>query len=1017
MDRRRFLTVLGATGGGAAALSACDIGPEPTEKLIPYEVPPENQVPGIATYYASTCRECAAGCGVHAKVREGRVIKLEGNPDSPINQGRLCSRGQAALQGLYNPDRVTDPMARGPNGEWQKLTWDEAVSRLQAKVREGGARGKEGRIVFVTGLETGAFGELVDTWMKEVGGRHVTYEPFAFEALREGNRIAFGTGAIPSYDFAAARYIMSFGADFMETWLSPVGYQHAFTRAHAFAAPSRSSDASPAKFVYVGPRLSLTGMSADEWIAAAPGTEGMLALAMAHVIVARRLAPPPVPADAGRLRSLLDAYAPAKVAAAVEVEAPVIERLAREFAASGGGGGLAVAGGIAAQYGHGAEIVAAVNILNYVAGQVGKTVKFGPNHGLAGAGAFRQMADLVADLDAGRVALLLVHGANPVYSAGGKFAKALEHAGFRVSFSAYLDETTAASDLVLPDLHPLEQWNDSRPRAGVYALQQPVMQPVFPNAMHAGDVLLRVAGKTGSFKDYLQGRWQELHRRYGGKGARSRTFGDFWNDALQHGGVYAEAPAQPVRLALDITRVPASSPDAAKPVLGWHPSEQQPLLLVCPSIALHDGRGANKPWLQELPDPVSKITWHGWVEVHPETAAKWQVASGDIVRLTSPFGSVQAPVWITPGVRPDVLAVPTGQGHQEYGRYARDRSFNAFTLLGDGPTAYGGRAFAVSVAVARTPDHRRLATTEGDAREQGRGIIEVLPLAKARDLRAGAHPFAEREAPAYADKALAEWADAQHQKASLGDYARPQPRWGMAIDLAKCTGCSACVTACYAENNLATVGEELVARRRQMSWMRIERYYTGGSGGGAVGAVVTPMLCQQCGNAPCEPVCPVYAAYHTPDGLNGQVYNRCVGTRYCSNNCPYKVRYFNWYNYAEPGGEWESWPDPLNMLLNPDVTVREKGVMEKCTFCVQRIRAAQNRARLEDRAVQDGDVTPACAQACPSEAIVFGDLRDKTSRVAQLARDPRGYHVHEELNTQPAITYLARVVQAAVAEA
>ncbi len=238
----------------------------------------------------------------------------------------------------------------------------------------------------------------------------------------------------------------------------------------------------------------------------------------------------------------------------------------------------------------------------------------------------------------------------------------------------------------------------------------------------------------------------------------------------------------------------------------------------------------------------------------------------------------------------------------------------------------------------------------------------------------------------------------------------------MAIDLAKCTGCSACVTACYAENNLATVGEELVVRRRQMSWMRIERYYTGGEGK-PVGAVVTPMLCQQCGNAPCEPVCPVYAAYHTPDGLNGQVYNRCVGTRYCANNCPYKVRYFNWYNYAEPGGEWESWPDPLNMLLNPDVTVREKGVMEKCTFCVQRIRGAQNRARLEDRSVRDGEITPACAQACPSEAIVFGDLHDRTSLVARLAEDPRGYHVHAELNTRPAITYMARVVHRPAGEA
>ena len=999
MDRRRFLKVLGVTGGGAAAVTACGIGPEPTEQLVPYLVPPENQVPGIATYYATTCRECAAGCGLHAKVREGRVIKLEGNPESPINQGRLCARGQAALQGLYNPDRVTDPMARGANGDWQKLSWDDALARLQAKVREARRKG----IAFVTGLESGSFGELVDAWTRQVGGRHVTYEPFAFEALRAGNRIAFGTSAIPWYDFANARYIVSFGADFMETWLSPVGYQNAFTRAHAFTA---GRDASMAKFVYVGPRLALTGMSADEWIAAAPGTEGMLALAMAQVIVARRLAPLPV--DVARVRAALDANAPERVAARVGIEADVITRLAREFAASRGG--LAVAGGIAAQYPNGAEIVAAVNILNYVAGQVGKTVKFGPNHALTAGGSFQDLTDLAADASAGKVALLLVHGANPAHSLPAAFSQALARAGYKVAFSSYLDETAAASDLVLPDLHPLEQWNDSQPRTGVYALQQPVMQPVFPNTLHAGDVLLRLGGKPGTFKDYLQGRWQELHRRYG----RGRSFEEFWDDALQHGGLYADVPAQAVRLGLDVIRAPALAGD--KPVLGWQPSPDQPLLLVCPSIALHDGRGANKPWLQELPDPVSKITWHGWVEVHPETAAKWQVANGDVLLLRSPHGALRAPVWITPGVRPDVLAIPTGQGHKAYGRYAKDRSFNAFELLSDAPTGYGGRAFAVSVAVTKTGDHRRLATLEGDAREQGRGVIEVLPLTRAQQLKRGAHPFEERATPPYADRALAEWAEAQHEDASLGDYARPHPRWGMAIDLTKCTGCSACVTACYAENNLATVGEELVVRRRQMSWLRIERYYTGAETGRPVGAVVTPMLCQQCGNAPCEPVCPVYAAYHTADGLNGQVYNRCVGTRYCANNCPYKVRYFNWYNYAEPGGEWESWPDPLNMLLNPDVTVREKGVMEKCTFCVQRIRGAQNRARLEDRNIRDGDITPSCAQACPSEAIVFGDLRDPTSRVAALARDPRGYHVLAGLNTQPAITYLAKVVHGAVVE-
>src|SRR2546422_315767 len=479
MDRRRFLTVLGATGGAAAAASACDIHAEPTEHLVPYTVPPENQVPGIATYYATTCRECAAGCGLQAKVREGRVIKLEGNPESPINQGRLCSRGQAGLQGLYNPDRVTDPMARGPNGEWQKLSWEDAINRLQAKVKE--ARGKG--IAFVTGLESGSFGELVDAWMKGLGGRHVTYEPFAFEALREGNRLAFGTAAIPWYDFANARYIVSFGADFMETWLSPVGYQNGFTRAHAFES---GRDGSMAKFVSVAPRLSLTGMSADEWIAAKPGTEFMLALAMAQVILAERLAA--APADARALERLLPA--PQQVATLVGMEARDIRRLSREFA--GSKGGLAVAGGVATQYGSGAHVlVASVNLLNYVAGRGRRR---GPRLG------------------------------GPHRRGGG--------------------------------------W-------------------VSPHPRHTGDVLLQASGRASTFKDYLQTRWRTLHQRYG----RGRGFDDFWSDAVQHGGVYADAPAQSVRLVPGIAQRLGGLAGSAGA------SEEHPLI-VFPSVAPPARRGA-----------------------------------------------------------------------------------------------------------------------------------------------------------------------------------------------------------------------------------------------------------------------------------------------------------------------------------------------------------------------------------------------------------------------------------------
>ena len=402
---------------------------------------------------------------------------------------------------------------------------------------------------------------------------------------------------------------------------------------------------------------------------------------------------------------------------------------------------------------------------------------------------------------------------------------------------------------------------------------------------------------------------------------------------------------------------------------------------------LYDGRGANKPWLLENADPVTKITWHSWVEVGPGTARKLDVRNGEILELTTAHGTIEAPVYVYPGIRDDVIAMPLGFGHTEYGTFAKGRGVNALDLLGP----QGGEFVPTSrpgCASGRRADYRKLARIEGMPRQLGRGIAEAMPLAAAQkgltveqaylEEGHGKHEVnTEREL-----EALQGWAEEQHQATQYGDYAKEHPQWGMAIDLAKCTGCQACVTACYAENNIPTVGEEEILRGREMTWIRIERYWEGGEEPGEpVSARVIPMLCQHCANAPCEPVCPVYAAYHTPDGLNGQVYNRCVGTRYCANNCPYKVRYFNWYKYNRRRGPSRSTSSSI-----PDVTVRARGVMEKCTFCIQRIRGAQNQARLEDRPLQDGEFTTACAQACPSDAIVFGNVRDPE----QPGRQARG---------------------------
>ena len=988
IDRRRFLSVVGVSTAGAAALSGCSTGK--VEKLIPYLVQEPDQVPGVPTVYASTCTECSTGCGLHVRTREARAIKLEGNPEHPVNAGTICARGQAGLQGLYNPGRLKYPMARS-GGSQQEILWNEAVDRLAAELRTAGSR-----VAVLSGTGPGTFDDLLADWIGALGGRLVRYQALDHEPLRLASRSVFGQDEIPTHDFAAAKFILSFGADFLETWHAPIENQRGFAVSHGF------DNGSMAKFVYCGPRANLTGINSDQWLAPIPGSEVSLALGLANALHSRGRAP----ADAGALGPLLAPYTVARVAQDTGLSAQEITTLIEEF--GGASPSLAVAGGVGSQHRGAIDLCAAVHILNYVAGNVGQTVKFGA--GIKGGDGYGAMVALERAMAAGEIDVLIVHDANPLFTlpkAGG-FKAAWDKVRFKVSTSLFLDETAAAADLLAPDLHSLERWDDARPRSGVIGLMQPVMEPVFKN-LATGDLLLQVARKLGgpmsrfaapTYQAHLRSRWAEMAS---GSGVDPESF---WRDALMHGGLYSAPASVAVRLA----GVPSFGP---APTLD---GDGEMIFAPYPSSYYYDGRGANRPWLLENPDPVTKITWHSWVEVHPETAKRWDVREGEMVRVTSPSGSLEAPVYIYGGIRPDVVAIPIGLGHTEYGDFARNRGVNPLDLL----SATDGQGFlpylSTKVKVEKTGSYKQLARTDGTPREMGRGITESMPAALAakgltlkQSYEELGHPKHEIN-PERELEAIAGFREGQLEARKLGAYAIESPMWGMAIDLSRCTGCSACVTACYAENNIPFVGEDDVLRGREMSWMRIERYFEGGVDGEAFKASVIPMLCQHCDNAPCEPVCPVYAAYHTADGLNGQVYNRCVGTRYCANNCPYKVRYFNWYAYTK-----RAFPEPLNLQLNPDVTVRARGVMEKCTFCVQRIRSAQNQARLEDRPLRDGDVVTACAQACPSGAITFGNVNDPSARVVQAAKNPRGYQVLEEINVRPAITYLAKVVSGAEA--
>ena len=990
VKRRDFLKVLSVTGAATAAVG-CSSGD--VEKLIPYLVSPDQTTPGVSNYYATTCRECAAGCGLIVEVRDGRAIKAEGNPQHPVNQGALCARGQSGLQGLYNPDRFRGPMKRDGN-TLVAITWTEAMQTLATKLGEVKSRGQGAKVAVVNQHEQGSFPTFLDNVLGGFGiAPHHSYDAEAPVAVAQANRAAYGA-SWPRIDFGAASLIVSFSADFLDGWGLPVPQQLAFSAA-------RGKIEGAPRFIYVGARRSLTGLNADQWIPARPGTE----VAIVNAVLGR------------------GSIAVAAEAAGVGVK--LVEGLAAEI--RGASASAILSGGYGADAG---ELASAVAELNKQRGNVGKTILTSEGYlAFEGVAGHAEMREIAARMNAGDVPMFIVRHANPVYTTAPAvgFAAALAKVPFKVSFSSVPDDTTSLCDLVLPDHHALESWGDAEPMRGLLSLQQPTMDPVF-DSRSTGDVLLAIAkgdqtmASRFAFSDYRG--W--IANRVGGNAALK--------DALPTAMMAGRSAVRPAPGA-------AARPAAAPAQDGaYH-------LMTYPSPTLGDGRGANKPWLQELPDPVTKIVWQTVVEMHAETALAIGVVDGDLVTVRTAAGELTAPAFVYIGIRPDTIAVQVGRGHTAAGRYAVAGE-NAWTLLAGGEDARSGAAALsnTKATVAKANGNQRIVTIEGSGRQHGRGIAQAIALPA---LLAGEEEHPHR----FEGQASTEFLPglrspvANDAQGDLGvpdskDKGQYDPnhwsgaarrRWAMTIDLSKCTGCSACVTACYAENNIPTVGASWqgaqilpdrtgfganITRSREMAWIRLERYWELDREPKDVKfdpehpdfeTRFIPMMCQHCGNAPCEPVCPVYATYHAPNGLNVQVYNRCVGTRYCSNNCPYKVRYYNWFGYGDPSRTQYAFPEPLHWQLNPDVTGRNKGIMEKCTFCVQRIKEAENRASLEQRDLQVDEFTVACAQACPSRAIVFGDAADENWSVAKWAKDRRAYHVFEELNTFTAVVYLKKV--------
>jgi Fe-S-cluster-containing dehydrogenase component/anaerobic selenocysteine-containing dehydrogenase len=973
MARRDFLTVMGASM--AMASFAC--ARRPVHKIIPYVVQPEEIVPGNANYYASTSR--VDGSGILVKTREGRPIKIEGNPDHPINRGKLSAQSQAAVLSLYDPDRLTGPLFNS-----KATSWEEADRAIGAKLKTAA------HVRVLTGdVRSDSTTRVIREFLAGFSnGGHVQYEQMALNEISEGQALSYGTAVVPRYRFDQADVIVSLGSDFMGSDQNAVENRGDWAK-HRKLKSEAASSAKISKLYAFESAFTVTGSNADKRVPVRAGDELKIGLAIAHqlIVIDKRSA---FASDA-QLTSILAGYKPSVVAEEIGIEngAALIAQVAKELWESRGKG-LVVGGSFHTRTKDQMALQVAVNLLNSALENEGATVD-GTVDAAAPTPAMDGITKLIAEMKSGAVDVLIIYRSNPVFNLPNSgFAEALKKVAMVIAVTDYNDETAQNAHYVLADHHFLENWGDWNPRRGIYSLQQPAMAPMHNTRAFEDGLLawvksgaVRGSGLIAQSSDwhgYLKSNWQQtLYKEFGATG----TFEQFWESTLQL-GVLNMKSAKGQRDARPSARHFNSGSVAQLPKYTATASGTQLVLYMNNSI--QDGRYANNPWLQELPDPLSSATWDNYLAIGPVLAKKLAVENDNVVAIKSGSYTIELPVYIQPGLHASVANIAVGYGRTAAGKVGNETGQDAYPFV----TIEGGRqVFAgAPVEITKTQKFYKLATTQWHTATENRPVVNDITLTEFRK-----NPGAASETdPELRMKDIPTLWPVHEYKGY---------RWGMSIDLNSCMGCAACSVACQAENNIPIVGRAQVRVARQMNWIRIDRYYSGASENPEV--IYQPMLCQHCENAPCETVCPVLATIHDDEGLNVQVYNRCVGTRYCQNNCPYKVRRFNFFDH------WKSYEGTMNLVWNPDVTVRTRGIMEKCTFCVQRIVDAKDKAKDRGEKVADRDLQTACQQTCPTDAIIFGDINNPESAVSRLKSDARTFRVLETLNTKPQVSYMTKV--------
>lgn len=960
-DRRDFLKLLGF-GVAAVSLAACDA---PVKKSIPYLNKPVDTFPSIADWYASTYAEGGDYASILVKTREGRPIKIEGNKQSNISKGGVSARAHASLLALYDAEKL-----KGPKKGEADADWDVIDKEISAQLATVAAKGGQIRIVSSTILSPSTKAVITDFAKKYPTTKHVMYDANSVAGLIKANADSFNKAAVPSYDFSKAKTIVGIGCDFLGTWISPDSFSKQYVQGRKLSS-AKNGKRDMSRHFQFETILSLTGSNADYRIAVKPSQEGLVALALYNKVTGK---------GATSLGTEVD---------------KMLDKAAKELKASQGAS-LVVSGS------NDPNVQTVVNALNVALGSYGTTIDLGAPVNYR-QGSDSDMVQLVAELKGGALGAVLFYGCNPVYDhvLGADLKDGIAKTALSVSFSDRSDETSSLCKYIAPAPHYLESWGDAEPKAGYYSLQQPAISLIY-KTRQAQSSLLKWAGLGDDFYIYLRNYWKStILTGTDFEGAWTKALHD---GVLERGGASASGVSAVANLEGAIAAVSSSYKANATGIE----------VVLYEKVGMGNGALANNPWLQEFPDPITKACWDNYASISQKTAKELGLAQDDVVKVEVKGKSVELPVLIQPGQANGTVAIAIGYGREKAGKSGNGVGANVYPLA---QMKAGFVSFnAGEGTIAKTGDTHKIAQTQTHDTVMARKAVlqEARLAAYQKDTKAGRY---------FPHVATSEGLKSPGEISLWNGYEKPNHSWGMAIDLNSCTGCGACVISCQAENNVSVVGRQEVINRREMHWIRIDRYYSSDAAVEDLSGLevasenpeVTfqPLMCQHCGNAPCETVCPVLATTHSTEGLNQMAYNRCVGTRYCANNCPYKVRRFNWFKYFDNDNfDYHYNNDLGKMVINPDVTVRSRGVIEKCSMCVQRIQEGKLNAKKERRRPVDGEIVVACAQSCPTEAIVFGDMNDPESRLSKLLaeeKEGRAFQMLEEINVKPQITYLTKI--------